>query len=295
MSAPPGHKHISERQSGPWIDCIWQSAVEWLRQVHDPTIPATHAEGDALRAASGDTGFSNFDDLDRGTKARYGWSLPALVPPGALWATLAPGTAAVVIGNTGAWPPSSHWRRWSPGSVVNHAVFVYRFDGSNFVWWCDPLAPPGAYNGEPMPKAELLRFVAAAGAAQLVAPILEVPVAVVVLTPLLPVRTFRVAATARGFRPDSPSPVKSAQFATAHADATAVISQTPASLVPHGSFVRAFDGPLAGLYIPAGEVTLDPAPPSADCTAAARQAWNDARQAAANAAGPALLAAVPAK
>ena len=32
-----------------------------------------------------------------------------------------------------------------------------------------------------------------------------------------------------------------------------------------------------------------------DCTAAARQGWNDARQAAANAAGPAILAAVPAK
>ena len=32
-----------------------------------------------------------------------------------------------------------------------------------------------------------------------------------------------------------------------------------------------------------------------DCTAAARQGWNDALQAAANAAGSAILAAVPAK
>ena len=128
------------------------------------------------------------------------------------------------------------------------------------------------------------------------APPQEEPMAVVVLAPLVPARIFRVAAgTARGFRPDSPTPVKTAQFALAKADATAVITQTPATLVPHGNFVRAWDGPLAGLYIPAGEVTLDPAPPTGDCTAAARQGWNDARQAAANAAGPAILTAVPMK
>lgn len=100
--------------------------------------------------------------------------------------------------------------------------------------------------------------------------------AVVILTPLVPARTFRVAAgvTVRGFRPDSSTPVKSAQFASAKADATAVISQSPATLVPHGGFVRAWDGPLAGLYIPAGEVALDPAPPTptADCAAAIQAA-----------------------
>jgi hypothetical protein len=188
MNAPPGHKHVSERQSGKWEDCLWMSAVMWLRLVFDPTIPATHAEGDALRLASGDLGFSNFWNLEAGVQVRYRWTLPDPVPPGALWATLAPGTAAVVIGNTGAWPSGSHWRRWSPGSVVDHAVFVYRFDATDAVWWCDPLAPEGAYNGEPMPKAELLRFVAKAGVAQLVAPTLEglmTPAAITDETPVL--------------------------------------------------------------------------------------------------------------
>ena len=157
--------------------------------------------------------------------------------------------------------------------------------------WC---SPPG---WEWATADALKRYAAPLGLQFAVTAAQEVLMAVVVLTPLVPARTFRVAAgvTVRGFRPDSSTPVKSAQFASAKADATAVISQSPSTLVPHGSFVRAWDGPLAGLYIPASEVTLDPAPPTADCTAAVRQGWNDARQAAANAAGAAILAAVPMK
>src|SRR3989304_4580800 len=81
---------VSERQTGKWYACLWMSAVEWLRMVRDSSIPATHAEGDALRAASGDLGPSNFGNLAVGVPLRYGWTLPKLIPATALWIALEP-------------------------------------------------------------------------------------------------------------------------------------------------------------------------------------------------------------
>ncbi len=235
--------------------------------------------------------------LDRG-RVEFGWPTLRLVPAfdlNANWtralALLDEGRAMGLVIQSGLAPASC-----VPRSVA-HAVLVLRRIDAYTALVDDPYCRTGPSRwalADLRRAAEAIVGVGKTLSAVFTSP-KEASVAVVVLTPLVPSRTFRVPATARGFRPDSPTPVKTAQFASAHADATAIITQTPASLVPHGSFVRAFDGPLAGLYIPAGEVTLDPAPPAGDCAAAARQAWNDARQAAANAAGPALLTAVPAK
>lgn len=101
-------------------------------------------------------------------------------------------------------------------------------------------------------------------------------------------RKFSIAAgaTVRGFKPTSPTPAVVDTFATASgasALATVRIDQSPdATVIPHGTFLLGADGEFKGLYIPAGEVTLAPAPvtPAVDCT----QAVADARVEAANAA-----------
>src|SRR3989304_5670697 len=122
VNAPPGHVHVSERQTGKWYDCLWMSAVEWLRMVRDPSIPATHAEGDALRAASGDLGPSTFGNLAAGVQLRYGWTLPKLIPAADLWIALEPGHAAVVSGGLTAWPAGPHRRRRAPAATPHPAA-----------------------------------------------------------------------------------------------------------------------------------------------------------------------------
>ena len=65
-----------------------------------------------------------------------------------------------------------HWRRWDPSFGGRHAVEVERRDDTDPVWWDDPLAPVGSYQGEPMPIADLERFVRGwTGARHIVAPI----------------------------------------------------------------------------------------------------------------------------
>ncbi len=55
MSAQvPGHVHVTEREGdGTWEDCAFVTAVEMMRTSGRSDIPATHAEAERLRAASG--------------------------------------------------------------------------------------------------------------------------------------------------------------------------------------------------------------------------------------------------
>lgn len=267
MSAPPGHVHVSERQSGKWEDCVWMSAVEWLRQVYRRSIPATHAEGDALRLASGDLGFSNFWNLEAGVQVRYGWSLPDPVPAAGLWAALKPGSAAIVVGSLPAWPSGSHWRRWDPGSTADHATFAYRFDATDAVWWCDPLAPTGiGYQGEVMPKAELLRFVGLKSWGQLVAPILEGVMAIYQRRETPGTFTIRAGVEVHGYRPNASG------WEVAKTRPKAVVVSLPASFdatlgrlsgtTTPSSLLAISTGYFAGLYVDTAEVdeTVNPAP-----------------------------------
>lgn len=159
VSMPYGHIHVSEQQAGADLDCLWMSAIEWLRECRRPSIPATHAEGDRLRAASGDTGTSNMTNLRIGVARRYA-SIdlpPSQVGFAQLWEKLTPGRMALVSGKLTNM--TKHYRRWYPNYTKGHSCTVTRTGpGPDDLWWCDPGAPPG-YDGEPITKDQLRAFI----------------------------------------------------------------------------------------------------------------------------------------
>jgi hypothetical protein len=134
------------------------SGVEFLREAYNPAIPATHAEGDALRNASGDTGFSNVGDFRRGVAKRYpNITLPASkTGADAIIAALRkqPGRIAMVGGRLTNM--SAHYRRFYPTFIGGHEVYV-GWTGTQ-LWWCDP-GGPADYNGEPISEAQLRKFI----------------------------------------------------------------------------------------------------------------------------------------
>ncbi len=170
------HAHVTEREvahmspcgwdDAKWEDCTFMSAIEWWRATGHPDVPATHEEGEHLRCASGRSmlGGTNLFDVRRAIKARYGADTPAPIQGfAALWSAITPGAVAVVQGSMGAFSTGSRYRRWASFGGA-HAVCVFRPDGYDRVWWCDPLAPvtsrdEGAYFGEWMSKADLKRYV----------------------------------------------------------------------------------------------------------------------------------------
>lgn len=183
MAQPAGHVHVSEREvahtwpdgqkdDARWEDCAWCSSVMFARWCRNPRIPATHAEAELLRDAAGEPplGGSNVDDLLRGLKARYGWTPPVRVNTAGLWQKLTPGSGVVVSGKMGAFPAGHNLRRWDPGFTGGHSIFAIRVDTQDRVWWDDPLAPKGTYQGQWVSKADLIRFATALGSTHLVAP-----------------------------------------------------------------------------------------------------------------------------
>jgi hypothetical protein len=158
-----GHIHITEREAdGSWEDCTWASGLEWYRLCYDNTRPASHAEYQALRAASGEplTGGSNIGNLRDGIKARYGVDIPASIAGFAnLWSALKPGMAAVAQGSMSAFGPTHPLSTYDRNFDGAHAVFIVRVYNEDRVWWCDPEAPVGSYEGTWVSKADLQRFV----------------------------------------------------------------------------------------------------------------------------------------
>lgn len=179
MATPPlvyraDHRHVTERESAhrwpngqwddsSWEDCTFMSGVELARLCRSKSIPATHYEGERLRQASGNgpSGGTNMDDLRDGLSRRYGWNTVARPISGfsALWNTLTPGKAAACQGRMGAFPYGHRLRRWQKGFAGKHCVLIVRADSLRRVWWCDPLAPEGSYQGEWVTKDELKRYV----------------------------------------------------------------------------------------------------------------------------------------
>ena len=169
------HRHVTERTNGAWVLCAEASAVMW-QWVTGASVPTTTAEACALRRAEGsnrscESGGSSAAQLRVGMAKRWSRNAPASIGGWpALEAALRPGTAGIVMGQMAALGP--HWRRWDPSFGGRHAVEVERRDDTASVWWDDPLAPVGLYQGEPMPIADLERFVRGwTGARHIVAPI----------------------------------------------------------------------------------------------------------------------------
>lgn len=163
------HRHVSEREAKhrwpdgrwdnrSWEDCLWASAVEALR-FGGLRIPATLAEAESIRSASGEppTGASSQGNLAAGARARYGLMLTQGTGFDALWAALDPGTAAVVNGRLGGFRAGHKLRRHLPQYVDGHAIAAFRLANADRVWWCDPLAP-AAYGGELVTRADLARY-----------------------------------------------------------------------------------------------------------------------------------------
>lgn len=204
------HDHVSERETAhtwpdgqrddaAWEDCTMDSAIEFARLTFRRSIPSTHREAEALRAASGEDplGGTGIDDVIRGFKARYGWTSGYTQVSGFadLWTALKPGTAAIAQGKTGAFPAGHRLRRFDADFTGGHAVLVVRLDSQERVWWCDPLAPEGSYQGEWVTKAELSTYVRAFAGSHLTAPLLPVEADMPTLTTYQPGYTITVKAT----------------------------------------------------------------------------------------------------
>lgn len=169
----------------PWTDCTWASALMAANKASVGKYPATRAEREALRDASGDhVGGSNLGNVTEGIKARYGWTLAALRPGwGLLLQRIARGDGVLACGAYSRLTP--HFQRWDPPFALkpntNHATYVQGHDrGGNFhlgpdglpteVFWMDPLgrSPAGTpaakrYRGEWMPLEVFHRFLLALG------------------------------------------------------------------------------------------------------------------------------------
>jgi hypothetical protein len=161
-----------EKDDSHWEDCTMCAALMLARICHDPAIPATHAEAEALRhaAGKGPLGGSSTADAVNGLRARYNWiDAFKVLAFDALWADLKPGYAAAAQGGMGAFPAGHSLRRWDPAFDGAHDVLVARVDTQDRVWWVDPLAPQGSYQGQWVSKADLARYVKAFGGSSLVA------------------------------------------------------------------------------------------------------------------------------
>ena len=174
---PKTHVHISERESdGSWEDCTWDAGLEWYRDAFDPSKPATHAEAQSLRAASGEppTGGSNMGDFIRGVKARYGRTLPADISNKSTLTALKPGYVAMVQGSMSAFGPTHPLSKWQPGFDAGHAVWLAR-TLSGVLLWCDPLAPTTADVPVIVTEETVTKYVNAFAGRSIVAPALQWP------------------------------------------------------------------------------------------------------------------------
>jgi len=178
---PVTHIHISEREAdGSWEDCTWDAGLEFFRDAFDPSQPATHAEAQQLRAASGEppTGGSNMTDLHRGVKARYNVSLPAPINAHNILIALKPGDVSVVQGSMSAFGPLHPLSQWDRNFDGGHAVWLARTPGGKLLW-CDPEAPKSADVPIVISSADVQKYVNAFAGTAIVAPALKWPMATV--------------------------------------------------------------------------------------------------------------------
>jgi len=253
---------VSEREpTTPWNDCTWASGTMFGNAETLGIYPPKRATYEALRAASGDLGFSNMADLVKGMTKLWGWTGKVVGTWAALESALASkGAATIVQGMYGALP--THYRRWQPNFLGPHAVYVQRLSTS--LWIEDPLALWG-YSGEVISLADVKSFFTGLGGAQaMLGRVGGRDMLVIEEVHLNPKGAviFRIApgATVRGWDPARPGkPIKTNTWANgsgAHYDAMVNVSWpgTSPAPVPHGTFLRCIDGFYAGLLIAPSEV-----------------------------------------
>lgn len=148
---------VSEREpDGRWEDCTWATAVMFANAAEGyDRHPATQAEYEALRRASGDSmvGGSNMDDIVKGMDGRYGWH-------GTVYAHSLDAVYSMQIGDAGHIQGmmgrlSLHFRRWDPAFGGAHSMYAQRLPEG--FWLKNPLAP-STYQGEFIAKTSLIVF-----------------------------------------------------------------------------------------------------------------------------------------
>lgn len=149
----------TEREpDGSYEDCRWASGVMLANAAEGRNVhPVGQKENEALRKASGDSmeGGSNIFDLEKGMRARYGWSGPIGEHSWTkVWSALTPGTGLVIDGHLNAL--NDHYNRWNR-TRVPHDAYVQREDWQQRAWWMNPLAP-ASYAGEWITMGELRKF-----------------------------------------------------------------------------------------------------------------------------------------
>lgn len=198
---PLTHKHISEREAdGSWEDCTWDGGLEFYRDAIDPSVPATHTEAQALRAASGEppTGGSNLGDFRKGVAARYHRTLPPAISNKSILTALKPGYVGTVQGSMSAFGPLNVLSKWDRNFDGGHATWVARTPGGVLLW-CDPEAPTTADVPVIISEADLQKFVDAFNGEAIVAPALQwpgIPAGVSTVYPILAAPAVKLGSTA---------------------------------------------------------------------------------------------------
>jgi hypothetical protein len=156
---------VTERERGPWTDCLWASASMLVDKWSAGRLTVSK---DRLRRLSGDRHKgSNFNDLSRalrkvGLPARWSPEGGDFVTWRELKQRLAKGGGAILLGDYADLP--RWYARWDPkfwrkkGADDNHAIYVDRYDGRRDRFWVmDPLAPAG-WDGEWIPARYLRAY-----------------------------------------------------------------------------------------------------------------------------------------
>jgi hypothetical protein len=163
----PGYRpaFVTEREPGPWEDCVWAAASMLLDKW---TNGRTVVDREHLRALSGDLdGGSTLVHVQRAF-AKLGIDMTASPIAGdaitwnELLDRLAQGGGAILLGDYGKLPRK--YGRWDPsfweneGVLDDHALYVDAYDRQRgAILVMDPLAPPG-WGGEWMPLRALKQF-----------------------------------------------------------------------------------------------------------------------------------------
>jgi hypothetical protein len=171
LAAPqpsPGYQpaFVTEREQGPWEDCIWAAASMLLDKW---TSGSRIVSRERLRSLSGDrTGGSGLADVRRafdklGMRLTFSPGGGESISWNALLDRLANGGGAIVLGDYHYLP--SRYGRWDPdfwsrsGTGDDHALYLDRYDRrGGRILVMDPLAPAG-WGGEWIPASAIKKFV----------------------------------------------------------------------------------------------------------------------------------------
>jgi hypothetical protein len=155
----PGLVFVSERESGPWIDCATSSGA-MLAHYADPAVPATLATAHAIRAAVPlpHSGGLTPSQLARGLAREF----PHLAPTGKraeradVPDLLRAGYAVAVPLTYGELP--ERLRRWQPRFTGGHSVTLAGVNTAGRFGWFDPLGTAG-WSGEWVTWADVERAI----------------------------------------------------------------------------------------------------------------------------------------